>query len=142
MPHRESPEYKFQKLEVYQLGLDFVDRIYEVTNQLSDSERFNLRSQLERAVTSIVLNIAEGSTGQSDLEQNRFLGMALRSYIETVACLDLIERRKYLKPDVLTMSREFGHRLFVKLQAFRRSLRKRSDRDTKDQSPSSGDIND
>ena len=96
MPHPEPPEYKFQKLEVYQLGLDFVDRIYELTNQLPDSERFNLRSQLERAVTSIVLNIAEGSTGQTDMEQNRFLGMALRSYLETVACMDLIERRKYL----------------------------------------------
>jgi four helix bundle protein len=123
MSHPEPPEYKFQKLDVYQLGLDFVDRIYELANQLPDSERFNLRSQLERAATSIVLNIAEGSTGQSDLEQNRFLGMALRSYIETVACLDLIERRKYLRSETIDSTRELGHRLFVKLQAFRRALK-------------------
>jgi four helix bundle protein len=71
-------QYKFQKLDVYQLGLEFGDKVYELTSQLPESGRFNLRSQLERAVTSIVLNI-EGSTGQSDLEQNRFLGMALRS---------------------------------------------------------------
>jgi four helix bundle protein len=81
----QSPEYKFQKLDVYQLGMDFVDMVYGLTNQLPDSERFNLRSQLERAATSIVLNIAEGSTGQSDSEQNRFLGMAMRSYLESVA---------------------------------------------------------
>ena len=62
-PHRTT-EYKFQKLEVYQLGLDFVDSVYELTNELPDSERF-LRSQLERAATSIGLNISEGSTGQT-----------------------------------------------------------------------------
>ena len=99
MPHPEPPEYKFQKLEVYQLGLDFVDSVYELTNELPDSERFNLRSQLERAATSIVLNIAEGSTGQTDMEQNRFLGMAL-------------------------WKRHLGHQVFVKLQALRRALKK------------------
>ena len=118
------PQYKFQKLDVYQLGLEFVDKVYELTSGLPESERFNLRSQLERAATSIVLNIAEGSTGQSDLEQNRFLGMALRSYLETVACLDLIERRKYLRSETIASTRELGHRLFVKLQAFRRALKK------------------
>jgi four helix bundle protein len=117
-------QYKFQKLDVYQLGLAFVDRIYEVANQLPDSERFNLRSQLERAATSIVLNIAEGSTGQSDLEQNRFLGMALRSYIETVACMDLIDRRKYIRSELIGSTRQLGHRVFVKLQAFRGALKK------------------
>ena len=116
--------YKFQKLEVYQLGLEFVDNIYELTNYLPESERFNLCSQVERAATSIVLNIAEGSTGQSDAEQNRFLGMALRSYLETVACMDLIERRKYLSFEVIDSRRELGHRLFVKLQAFRRALKR------------------
>jgi four helix bundle protein len=125
MPHPEPPEYKFQKLDVYQLGLDFVDKIYQLTNQLPESERFNLRSQLERAATSIVLNIAEGSTGQTDLEQNRFLGLALRSYLETVACMDLIVRRKYLKVETIGSARQLGHQVFVKLQALRRALNNR-----------------
>jgi len=55
----EPPGYKFQKLEVYRLGLEYVDKVYELSNQLPESERFNLRSQLERSATSIVLNIAE-----------------------------------------------------------------------------------
>ena len=126
MPHPEPPEYKFQKLDVYQLGLEFVDRIYQLTSQLPKSERFNLRSQLERAATSIVLNIAEGSTGQTNMEQNRFLGMALRSYIETIACMDLIERRKYLKVETISSARQLGHQVFVKLQALRRALKNRS----------------
>jgi four helix bundle protein len=73
--------YKFQELDVYKLSLDYLDNIYELVSKLPNSERFNLRDQLVRAVTSIVLNIAEGSTGQSNPEQNRFLGLAARSYL-------------------------------------------------------------
>lgn len=102
-------QYKFQKLAVYQSALEYIDRTYELTKQLPDSERYNLRSQLERASTSIALNIAEGSTGQSDAEQNRFLGLAVRSYLETVACLDLIERRGYVHAEATNRLRENGH---------------------------------
>lgn len=114
--------YKFQRLTAYQLALEYTDQVYGLSNRLPESERFNLRSQVERAATSVVLNIAEGSTGQSDPEQHRFLGLAIRSYLETVACWDLVERRKYLSSEELIGIREFGHRLFVKLQAFRKTL--------------------
>jgi four helix bundle protein len=55
--------YKFQGLYIYQLGVEYVDRVYTLTHLIPDSERFKFRSQLERAATSIVLNIAEGSMG-------------------------------------------------------------------------------
>jgi len=116
-------QYKFQKLQVYQLALGYVDTIYELTRLLPEREKFNLASQIERAATSIVLNIAEGSTGQSDPEQNRFLGLALRSYLETIACCDLIERRAYLPKESLHPLREKGHQLFIKLSALRKALR-------------------
>ncbi|MBC8332139.1 MAG: four helix bundle protein [Anaerolineae bacterium] len=115
--------YKFQKLRVYQMALDYVDTIYVLGRELPDSEKYNLRSQIERAVTSVVLNIAEGSTGQSDAEQSRFLGLALRSYLETIACLDLIERHAYIAPEELHSVREKGYQLFIKLQAFKKSIR-------------------
>ncbi len=76
-----------------------------------------------RAANSIALNIAEGSTGQSDAEQGRFLRIAIRSLLETVACFHLINRRDYL--DDLGLLREAYHdseTLFAKLQAFRTSL--------------------
>ena len=114
--------YKFQKLAVYRMALDYLDKVYGCSRDLPLSERFNLQSQLERAAISIVLNIAEGSTGQSNAEQNRFLGLALRSYLETIACLDIMERRGYVGSKVLMEVRGFGHGLFVKLQAFRKAL--------------------
>ena len=85
--------------------------MYHLSKQLPESERFNLRSQVERAATSVVLNIAEGSTSQSDAEQARFLGMALRSLLETVSCWDLVERRGYVSSNELTGVREQGHTL-------------------------------
>ena len=45
----------------------------------------------------MALNIAEGSTAQTDQEQARFLGLAIRSLLETVACQHLINRRGWLK---------------------------------------------
>jgi len=119
-----EPKYKFQRLEVYQLALEYLDRIYELTKTFPAEEKYNLTSQLQRAATSIVLNIAEGSTGQSDAEQNRFLVLALRSFLETIACFDIAQRRAYLTKGNLDEIRGFGHQLFTKLQAFRQSLKR------------------
>ena len=117
-------KYKFQKLIVYQLSLAYVDKVYDLIQDLPGIEKFNLCSQLRRAATSIPLNIAEGSTGQTDSELNRFLGLALRSYLETVACFDLIFRRDYLPTGQINPLREDGHQLFMKLVAFRKRLRR------------------
>ncbi len=116
--------YKFEKLEVWQLALEYTDMIYALAEQLPPSEKFNLRSQMTRAATSIALNIAEGSTSQSDTEQARFLGYATRSLIETVACQHLIHRRNYIaNRETLREVYKASERLFIKLQAFRRALR-------------------
>jgi four helix bundle protein len=115
--------YKFEKLEVWQLALDYVDAVYVIAEQLPGSEMYNLRSQFTRAATSIALNIAEGSTGQTDAEQARFLGMALRSLIETVACQHLIHRRDYgVDREQLRGLYRQSETLARKLQAMRKSL--------------------
>ncbi len=115
-------DYKFQKLEVYQLALDYLDEIYSLCKKLPESERYNLTDQIKRAGTSIVLNIAEGSTGRSNQEQKKFLGISTGSFLESVAYSDIIERRTYLSKDELKPLRKLGRKLFVKLQAFYKSL--------------------
>lgn len=115
--------FKFEKLEVWQMALDYHDLMYELVDKLPDDERFNLKSQIRSAATSIVLNIAEGSTGQSDPEQKRFLGMALRSLIETVACQRLLMRRKYLTDTTYLQHLDVQvQELAKRLQAFRNAL--------------------
>ena len=60
--------YKFEKLEVWELGLAYIDAIYAVAGRLPPTEDYNLKSQVIRAATSIALNVAEGSTGQTNAE--------------------------------------------------------------------------
>jgi len=115
--------YKFEQLDVWKLSLEYIDSIYVLAAQLPKSEEYNLKSQIVRAATSISLNIAEGSTGQSDAEQARFLGFAIRSLIETVACQHIIRRRNYIQDEsLLKKLYEDSEVLAKKLQAFRKSI--------------------
>ena len=71
----------------------------------------------------MALNIAEGSTGQTDAEQARFLGLAIRSLLETVACQHLISRRGFLH-DVSPLREAYrrAETLSAKLHAMRRAI--------------------
>jgi four helix bundle protein len=115
--------HKFEGLEVWILAIEYTDLCYLIAENLPKQEEFNIASQLRRAAVSVALNIAEGSTGQSDAEQARFLGMALRSLIETVACQHLVYRRKYLNNAMpLREAYRASDKLAAKLQAMRRSI--------------------
>jgi four helix bundle protein len=115
--------YKFEQLDVWRLAIEYIDLVYKVAENLPRSEDYNLKSQVTRAATSIALNIAEGSQGQSDAEQARFLGMAVRSLIETIACQQIIQRRDYgIDKTLLQKMYDDSQLLARKLQSFRKSL--------------------
>ena len=115
--------FKFEKLDVWQLSLDYLELIYKITARLPKEEDYNLKSQLNRAGTSINLNIAEGSTGQTDAEQTRFLGMATRSLFETVSCMHIIHRLNYLNDQTdLRDAYRMAEQLSIKLHNMRRAL--------------------
>ncbi len=115
--------FKFEQLEVWRLSLDYIDLIYVIASQLPRSEEYNLKSQITRAATSVALNIAEGSTGQTDAEQARFLGLAIRSVLETVACQHIINRRDFIQ-DRAPLRQAYGDasKLVKKLQAMRNTV--------------------
>ncbi len=77
---------------------------------------------MKRAKDSISLNISEGSTGQSDAEQCRFLGYAQRSALEAVNCLYLAQRRDFLQKDDFTILYNKIESEVVKIQAFNNLL--------------------
>ena len=70
------------------------------------------------------LNIAEGAMGQTNSEQSRFLGMALRSLIETVACQLLIKKREFSSVDKDNLSNAYkeSQTLARKIQAMRNAI--------------------
>ncbi|WP_428236633.1 four helix bundle protein [Gracilimonas sp.] len=116
--------FKFEKLEVWQLAVDLADEIYLLIEALPDTEKFNLTSQIQRAVTSVSLNIAEGSTGQTDPEQARFIGYAHRSLMEVVACLILMKKRAYISTELFEKLYQDSEKLSAKLLAMKKYLKK------------------
>ena len=50
----------FRDLEVWQLGMSFVELVYEVTKKFPREELYGLTSQLRRAAIGIPSNVSEG----------------------------------------------------------------------------------
>lgn len=88
--------FKFENLQIWQRSLELSIEIHELASMFPSFELYNLSNQIRRAADSVVLNIAEGCTGQSNAEFNKFLGYALRSAIEVVSCLFIAKRKKYI----------------------------------------------
>lgn len=76
--------FKFERLTVWQKALELSVQIHETTRKFPREELYILTSQIKRAADSVGLNIAEGSTGQTNTEFKHFLGYAVRSAAYTV----------------------------------------------------------
>ena len=82
--------FRFRDFNVYKDARVFRRDVTELAKKnFPKEERFELSSQLFRALASILLNIAEGSQKYSDQDFARYLNMALGSLNEVVACLRL-----------------------------------------------------
>ena len=88
--------FKFETLQIWNKSLDLSILVQEIASSFPHYEIYNLSSQIRRAADSVVLNIAEGSTGQSNPEFTRFLRYALRSAVEVVACLFIAKKKAYI----------------------------------------------
>ncbi len=67
-------KFKFEKLIIWQKAMDFGEEIDDLSETFPDKEKYNLSSQISRAADTIALNISEGSIGQSNPEQKKFIG--------------------------------------------------------------------
>lgn len=115
--------FKFEDLRVWQKSLDLGKEIRELTNRFPASEKYALNSQIIRAIDSVGLNIAEGSTGQSNAEFKRFLGIGLRSAIEVVACLHIALKNDYIEKDDFNSFYLQTEQLIIQIQALRNSIK-------------------
>jgi four helix bundle protein len=93
---RYNMAFRFENLTIWKKAFELSDEIDRVAKSFPKIELFSLTTQIKRASDSVVLNIAEGSTGQSKIEFKRFLNYALRSAIEVVSCLFLSRERNYI----------------------------------------------
>lgn len=115
--------FKFEGLKVWQKSIELSGKVSELTEKFPKKEMFVLTSQIQRASDSIALNIAEGSTGQTNPEFRRFLSFALRSAIEVVSCLYLAKRRKLINQEEFDHFYQLLTDLVKSIQALRNSIK-------------------
>jgi four helix bundle protein len=116
--------FKFEKLVVWQKSLELSVLVSEVASKFPKEELYVLSSQIKRAADSVCLNIAEGSTGQTNLEFNRFLSIALRSDIEIVACIFIARGRKIISTEDFDAVYKGCKEVLLMINGLRKSLKR------------------
>lgn len=114
--------FKFEKLKVWHTAVELSTAIHQMVQNWPAEERYVLSSQIKRASDSIALNIAEGSTGQTNKEFSRFLGIALRSGIEVVSCIYLAKARGLIDEEQFESTYTEIETLIIKIQSLRKYI--------------------
>ena len=102
--------FDHDRLDVYGVALDFCVLANEVCERLPRGRGY-LADQLQRASTSVVLNLAEGAGEFSPRDKARFYRLSRRSATECAAILDVCQRVKLVENELYDKGR--GHLLRV-----------------------------
>lgn len=91
--------FSYQNLEVNILAKKLIKEVYFFTKNFPASEIYGLTNQLRRAVISVSLNIAEGSSKKSFTDFNRYVRIAIGSLVEVNCALEISIELGYLKTE-------------------------------------------
>jgi four helix bundle protein len=84
--------FDHEKLHVYRRALEFIEWVTPLLEDLPKS--LAVHNQLDRASTSVPLNIAEGNGKFGPADRFKFFDIARGSAVECTACLDVLIRKK------------------------------------------------
>ena len=99
-----KPQFDHEKLNVYQASLKFVTWATELLSKLECKAA--VKDQLDRASTSIPLNIAEGNGKFAIRNRCRFLDFARGSALECAAGLDVLVAKHLASPRAVVSGKE------------------------------------
>lgn len=114
--------FKFENLKIWQRAIKFSANVHKLTREFPKEELYILTSQIKRAADSIALNIAEGSTGQTNAEFRQFLNYSIRSAIEVVTCLYIGKERNIINESDFKKFYTESEEIIKMIQGLRRSL--------------------
>ena len=117
----DSSYFLYEKLEVWQLSMDLVDKIYVLLRNFPNEERFALASQIRRAAISIPSNIAEGTGRFSNKEKVHFIDIAHGSLYEVLCQLRISNKAGYIQDEDLISIKAQATRIAKMLGGLRRS---------------------
>ena len=116
--------FDHEKLDVYQEAIAFCGWVGELLGQIS--AKAAAKDQLDRASTSIPLNIAEGNGKFSAKDRARFFEMARGSALECAACLDVLLGRKLATEEQVIPAKEQMARIVQMLVGLLRKFSERA----------------
>ena len=120
-------KFRFREFQVYKDSRKFSIELKKLSGyKFPATEQFGLKSQLWRALDSIILNIAEGSDRSTDKDFALFLNRSHTSLNEVVSCLDVSLDNKYISQDDHSLFLKKSCDLADQLTAFRNKLLKDS----------------
>ncbi len=93
---KEEYVFDFEKLKVYEVGLEFTRDIFRITKNLAANYQYSLGDQIRRAALSIVNNIAEGSGKISKKEKAQFYRISLCSARECIPMLTILNKENII----------------------------------------------
>jgi len=97
----EKPQVAYKDLHVWQKSIAFASSVIQIIEDLNtDRRHYRLIEQLESAVTSIPMNIAEGKGRASKKEFIQFLYIARGSIYETLTLLEIFLRQDWITQDI------------------------------------------
>ena len=118
-------QFDHEKLDVYQAAIEFIALVGDLVEYLPRGKSY-LSDQLQRAGTSIPLNIAEGAGEFSGNEKARFYRMAKRSATERAAILDVCKRLELVDPTRFQTGRSLLIRIVSMLTKMTRKIDNRA----------------
>lgn len=112
--------FDHEKWDVYRAALEFIIVVKDVVEKLPRGNAY-LIDQLQRAATSVPLNIAEGGGEHSLDEKARFYRMAKRSATECASILDVCKTLQLIDETQYTKGRELLLRIAAMLTKMSRA---------------------
>ena len=99
MKEKET-QSSYKDLIVWQKSMILANDVIDLVDHLeTDRKHFRLIEQLEAAVTSIPMNIAEGKGRESKKEYVHFLYISRGSLYETLTLLEIFQMRGWITPE-------------------------------------------
>ena len=103
--------FDHERLDVYRVTIQFTSWCGQLLDGPLAANRQSVVKQLERACTSISLNIAEGNGKRSSKDRCRYFDTARGSALECAACLDVLVARKQLDVAVIAPGKALLERI-------------------------------
>ena len=117
---KNEPFFDHEKLVAYQKSIQFVSWSTDLLETIS--AKYSVCDQLERAATSVPLNIAEGNGKHTTPDRCRYFGIARGSALECAACLDVFVAKAKCNDNQIQEGKALLHEIVSLLIGLIRSL--------------------